>query len=210
MSEHYTVEQWADYVRGLGKPEGRERMRTHLEAGCDECKSAVRWLQEVARIGALEAEMELSEEAIQRARILFRAPEPRDWIERLKQLAAELVFEAAPGWQPEGVRSAAGLGQRMLYQAGDYSVDLMLEPPEFEDWDIIGQIANRADPADNLEGTVVQILSGGETVGETEANRFGEFVIAQPQTKRAILRLALKRQGKRIDLPLQIRKQEAD
>ncbi|MBZ5602527.1 MAG: hypothetical protein LAO79_09490 [Acidobacteriia bacterium] len=206
---HFSAEKWSDYVRGLSPPGERDRMKEHLDSGCTVCREAMSWLSEVARIAAGEAGLEPPPDVVARAHAIFAAPEPRDWIERLEQLAAELVYDSRRDLAPAGVRSVEAAGVRLRYQTGHYSVDLMLEPAEGF-CDIVGQIANESGHDDDLAGAVVQIVAAGKTMGETETNQFGEFMIEQPEARHVILRIALKHYGKRIDLPLQYPNKPAD
>ena len=103
------------------------------------------------------------------------------------------------------VEGAAPAGDRLLFRAGDYSVDLKLEPPSASDaGEIIGQIANLEDHAANMDGVLVQMVVSGNTIGETSTNRFGEFLMEYPSKATATLRFALKHHGQRIDLPLRL------
>jgi len=207
--KHFSAEEWSDYVRGLSPPGERDRMKEHLDSGCGPCRETVAWLSDVVRIAADEPGVDPPEEVVARARAIFAAPEPKDWIERLEQIAAKLVFDSQRDLQPAGVRAVAADSLRLLYRAGEYSVDLMLEPAE-DSCEIIGQIVNESNEADDLSGAVVQIVTAGQTVAETETNQFGEFMIEQPEIRNGILRIALKRYGKKIDLPLRYPKQIAD
>jgi hypothetical protein len=169
----------------------------------------VAWLQMVAQFASHEASFEPPQEVVVRAQSIFRPPESKDWIERLQNMVAKLVFDSQLNLQPAGVRSVESDIVRLLYRAGDYSIDLKVEPSEGV-CDIVGQIANEQNQSADLSGAVVQIVAAGRTLGETETNQFGEFMIEQPEVRKATLRIALKRDGKRIDLPLQYRKQSAD
>lgn len=207
--KHFSAEEWSDYVRGLSPPGERTQMQEHLDSGCEPCRATVGWLTEIAILAAQDVAVEPPEQVVMRAHAIFTAPEPRDWIERLEQLAAELVFDSERDLQPAGVRSVESGAVRLLYRAGDYSIELMLEPAEGS-CEIIGQIANETNQSDDLNGAVVQIVSAGQTLGETETNQFGEFMIEQPDSRSAILRVAVKRYGKKIDLPLRYPKRLAD
>jgi len=164
----------------------------------------VAWLNEIVYIAAEEASLaDVPDEVVTRAQGIFCPPERRTWAERLEPLIANLVLEIRPEWQVAGVRSGAVGSGRLLYRAGDYAVDLRLEPLGPEGSDIVGQIESEREPKDNLEGVVVQVVASGRTLGETETNEFGEFMIERPEDGKAVLRIVLSHCGHRIDLPLQ-------
>ena len=92
---------------------------------------------------------------------------------------------------------------RVVYRAGDYSVDLSMESEDSADRrEMVGQISRELDPQATLAGVIVQVLAAGKPVSETTTNRFGEFMIELPQRNSVVLRFAMKQQGHRIDLPL--------
>src|SRR5579883_2816314 len=146
---HFSAEKWSDFVRGLSPPgEESDRMKEHLDA-CNSCRQTVQWLSEVVRIAAGEQDLEPPPELVVRAHAIFTPPQPRDWIERLQQVAAELVFDSRRDLQPAGIRSEESTGVRLLFRSGQYSVDLMIEPSEAA-CDIIGQIADESSSNDDL------------------------------------------------------------
>jgi len=196
---HYTAEQWADYVRHVGTPRDREQMREHLESGCAQCRETVAWLEKVAEMGRSQAAFNPPDEVLAGAVDLFE-PEPRGLI----RIPAFLVPQIPSGIQPAGVRSMAAYGVRLLYRAGDYSVDLKFEPRGGDNpVEVIGQITNEQDPQDQLGELDVQVVARGRTLAQAATNQFGEFIIEQPRRRSAVLRILLKRSGQLIDLPLQ-------
>ena len=93
----------------------------------------------------------------------------------------------------------------MLFRAGDYVVDLQLDPPSSgSGGEIVGQIANDR-VQENLDGVIVEVIVPGRTVSETATNRFGEVVIEYSQNRNATLRFALAHRKQRSDLPLGLR-----
>jgi len=200
--EHFSDQQWADFVRGLSTAPQQSAMQTHLDSGCARCAETVRLLRVVSASAA--AWTSVPEHLTAAARAVFEpGSAERGWIEKLTPLIATLAFGPSLDWQPAGVRGRALEGHRAVFRAGDYSVDLSLEAVEaLERREMVGQISHELDPEQRLEGVIVQVLVAGRTVGETATNRFGEFMIECPEKDSVILRLALKHQGHRIDLPI--------
>lgn len=205
---HFSDGQWADFVRGVTAEAIWGEMQTHLDSGCHSCAASAAWMGKVAAMATADGTLELTEDMVRRAREIFVAPPSRPgWIETLETIAAELVSEVRLDWHLAGVRSAGAevesAGDRLLFRAGDYAIDIKVEPSSAnEAGEVIGQIANERDQQESLDGVVVQMVVLGRTLGETATNRFGEFLIEYPAGKKAILRLALKHRGQRIDLPL--------
>jgi hypothetical protein len=186
-------------------------MRAHLESGCKRCAETVGWLEELTPLAAFDASLDVPEELLSRALALYRPRESEDWIERLQQIAAELVSATTPEQQPAGVRSITFESERMLYRAGDYLVDLKLDRPDAgASAEIVGQVTNEIDRQTQLDGVVIQVVAAGRTLGQTETNQFGEFIIARPDRPSVILRLAMKREGIRIDLSLKAKRPTVD
>lgn len=200
MNEHFNEGLWIDFVRRVTAPADDVAMQAHLASGCPRCRQTMEWLSAVAGVAAADAAQPVPPALVASARALFVPRE--NWAEKLERLAASLIWQQQPGLLAQGVRSLAQAGQRVLYRAGDYSVDLNLEGMASEPGEIVGQITNEQDSLEMLDGVVVQVLSGGETLVETATNRFGEFIIEYPAAKKSMLRFALRHRGQRIDLPL--------
>lgn len=201
--EHYSVEEWADFVRGVVAESETAQMRLHL-AGCSRCQAEVDWLNRVEEWAQLDRQFEVPQEVVRQARSIFPAKR-EGWAEALHAIVAELVFSAGQNWQPVGVRTAATAGQRLLYRAAQYSIDLAIDTNDAENAsEIVGQITNRDDASEPLDKIPVQVVVGRESMGETETNEFGEFVLRSPGTRNLILRFAFKNVGRRIDVPVKL------
>ena len=163
---HFSAEKWSDFVRGVTPPRERDGMQAHLESGCRQCRAEVAWLEQVKEAAALETTEDPPVELVASAHAIFRAPESKDWMDRLEQIAAELIFDSRNDLQPAGIRSVETARVRLEYRAGEYSVDLQIEPMEAS-LDIVGQITGEGGRTGDLDGAVVQIVSGGHTLAET-------------------------------------------
>jgi hypothetical protein len=209
-NKHFSDEQWADFVRGVAAEVVGRDMQVHLDSGCSVCRAAFQWLNIFARAALAEKEIEVPDRLVQEAREIFVASPARShWTEAWEAISAELIQHVGLSWQPAGVRASAAMaastGGRMLFRAGDYVVDLQLDPPSSgSGGEIVGQIANDR-VQENLDGVIVEVIVPGRTVSETATNRFGEFVIEYSQNRNATLRFALAHRKQRIDLPLGLR-----
>lgn len=209
-SEHYSSEQWSDFVREIAEPRVAIRMRGHLDGGCEECAKTVGWLQTVVHTVAESPYDDPPAELMLRAKAIFnpsRREQTAGWREVLETMVASLVLESSGDWLPAGVRSGGSAGQRLLYRAGSYAIDLTMDPgaPYGEVAEIVGQIVDEQDMAPELgmlRGIPVQLWMGDRVLGETETNQFGEFVLQRPTAKAAVLRFALTGAGKQIEIPI--------
>ncbi len=204
--KHHSVWQWADFVRKLVAPAEAAVMREHLDF-CPECRSTVQRFEALNEVAVLDNRISIPPEVTRRARALFDIQSPkRDWLSALRKLAANLVSDSNVDLLPAGVRAGAASGtgtvRQVTYRAGDYEVDLRLELAGDGGSEIVGQIVNRADGRAQFEGSLVQVIAGGKTVGETETNQFGEFVLDRPVKPAGTLRISLRQAGFQVDLPL--------
>jgi hypothetical protein len=205
--DHFSEQRWGDFVRGLADEDHRQEMQAHLESGCAQCLEIANHLGLVAKLGASDSAHEVPQDVLNHALGIFEPAPVSTWMDSLTPVIAELISSSRGDWQLAGVRShSASVGDdRMLFRAGDYSVDLALDPPlAGTAGEIVGQIANELDQDEKLDGILVQMVVAGRTLGETSTNRFGEFLMDYPAKKNATLRFALKHRGQRIDLPLKL------
>ena len=188
-------------------------MDAHLQSGCRDCASAMATFAAVARLAADDRAQLVPQSIVERAKALFQASPSRSWIDRCTAIQAEFLSAMSSDWQLEGVRAGSSdavdsAGDRMLFRAGDYSVDLKVDAPAGgEGGEIIGQISCEPAHLESVNGVLVQMVSGpGLTLGETTTNRFGEFFMDYAGQKDVTLRFAIQQRNQRIDLPLTMRK----
>ena len=176
---HFSAEKWSDFVRNLAPEEQHAQMQQHLDSGCAPCRETVAWLTDVVRTANSDRLNDPPFAVVKGAHAIFRAPEPRDWMETLEEIAAELIFDTRTSIQASGVRAMETDCVRQTYRAGEYSIDMQIEPIDSA-FDIVGQITPNAGEAIDLSGAIVQIVAGGQALAETETNQFGEFIIERP------------------------------
>ncbi|MFN7939637.1 MAG: hypothetical protein U0R19_40300 [Bryobacteraceae bacterium] len=210
-SPHFSDAEWADYTRGLSSPELWSQFQQHLQSGCERCHKQHQYLQQVKQ--SASASVEVPDDVVQRAQALFDRAPRLNWIDRLQALTAQLVSRSPLELHPVGVRSVAPdvqsrKGERLLFSAGVYHVDLKLDwPLTAGAAEIIGQISNSSDEHESFENVPVQIEVSGRVVLEAPANRFGEFLLVHPlKQNQTTLRLGLQKAGLRIEVPLRSRR----
>ncbi|MCC6537469.1 MAG: hypothetical protein IT162_07975 [Bryobacterales bacterium] len=190
---HFKIEDWADFVRGLGEPAHKAAMEGHLAAGCLECAGIVGRLRSASAVLAAEAARPVPETVLARARAIFspsQAPLPSG---RLASLLAELVFDSwtTPGLVPAGVRGMSGTRQ-LSYRAGNLRLDLSIEPaPKSPRLLLTGQVHGRRTGNEMR----VKVVCGDRTVAESATSEFGEFALEAMQHERLSLHIENLRGG---------------
>ncbi len=179
--QHYGVGEWTDFVRNLVSEKQRVEMDEH-RAVCPDCGSLLAFLSNVAAVGQAEHVYEAASEALSASvRNVFvseKAPaRVREWAARaLRTLMAQLTYDSAADLQPAGARAYRPTIRQMLYQAGDYYLDLRFDhESDSPQVTIVGQVANSKDPAFRPAGLQVLVLAEAKVLAQAECNEFGEF-----------------------------------
>jgi len=198
---HFSVWQWADFVRGLGEGTARSAMETHLSSGCSRCQRTVDLLRGIAVAARGEADYEPPEYVIRGAKAIYsqRRPETISF----PRLLARLVFDSARDPLPAGMRSQDQISRHVLYQAGSYCLDLQLEQqPESGLVTLIGQLADQAKPAEGTADVPVWLMERQNLVASSLSNKLGEFQLEYDPDRRLRLCVPLRAAGKRLEVPL--------
>jgi hypothetical protein len=173
--KHFDMAQWTDYVRGVAEPGQREAMACHLATGCKACTRLAQ-MSRAHEAGLREAALEQPVHAEDAA-----FPPCRDDAsparKRTAVLNARVVSSNLEGRVAVGARTGAETLVQALCQAGEYAIDLQIEP-EFEagEMSLVGEVVKHA-AGEPLSGAPVRLMAGRKTVALSETNRFGEFCI---------------------------------
>ena len=165
---HIEPEALLDYAEDRADAATAARVRSHLQAGCDQCTADLQfWTRSLTALAA-DCAPGPPEAVVQRAFALIpRLPaKPSLW----EQVVAALVFDSRAQPVLAGVRDAGGSAFKLLFESEDTSVDLLCEP-ERGDWRITGQVLSPTPPRG---GWSVSASSGAHRV-ESEADALGEF-----------------------------------
>ncbi|MGH9712978.1 MAG: hypothetical protein ACRD5M_06735 [Candidatus Acidiferrales bacterium] len=93
-----------------------------------------------------------------------------------KLSVAELLFDSFRSPMPAGVRSASVTARQMLFGAGNYRLDLRIEPLEDSDKvALLGQILNSSEPDEPIGIVAVVLRRGNKVLAQSVTNLFGEF-----------------------------------
>lgn len=197
---HYSLEAWADFVRGLPDDGEMRRMREHAQ-GCPRCRDDQRVMAEVAETLAWDHRVRLRPEVVRRVHALSaRLPAPRPGV--LRRLLAALVFDT--GTQPAlaGVRTSGRGVRQMVFDAEHYQVHVQWEhAAPGGPVSLVGRVMATAEAA-LPPGIVVRAVTPTTIAGETTTNTFGEFVLECPWDPGLALHLPVVSDGVRIEVPL--------
>jgi hypothetical protein len=200
--KHYGISQWVDFARGLVPESDGIAMRGHLAESCSECRELAEFCQKLSAVCVAAASHPAPEWVVRSAKALFPAhaqPEQK----RSFRLPVELIYDSFLAPAPAGLRSSWQVGWQALYQAGDCSLDVRIEPELASSRAaVIGQISNHIVPTDRMEGIPVCLKAGKLVVAETRSNQFGEFQMEYEQRGRLQLCVYLENGTKCIQVPL--------
>lgn len=164
--KHYSIEKWADYIRGVVGEAERTEMAGHLEGNCGQCARAV------ARIRAVEAELlqvvEVPKSFLERARGIF----PRSAaVPAVRKLTAILTFDTFAAPAPVGLRGAGQKTRRLAYAVEDFKIELLVA----EGMNQVVTLTGQATAGDGQPVGPVRLQSRNKVLSSAPANEFGEF-----------------------------------
>jgi hypothetical protein len=173
--KHFSIEEWADFARGVAARDRQTDMQEHLDTGCKQCVSAVSLWKRVHQAAQREAGYEPPEATLRTVKGLYTIY-GKPAMSAKKAALAELLFDSFRSPLQAGVRSSTKDVRQLLYGSGDHRIDLRLEPQADSDKiSLVGQLLNSADPARATGAVPVTLLKGRKVVAESATNRFGEF-----------------------------------
>ncbi len=173
--EHYSMEKWIDFARSVVGAQERVAMQSHLEAGCKRCSKVLGLWQRVHKVARDEHMFEPSNSAVRSMKGAFGIRGPRK-VRGGARAIVELLFDSARNPALAGVRSNAAAPRQLLYGAGDYRVDLRIEPQlDSEKVAVVGQVLHTSDPSGGLGAIPVALVRGRKVLAESVTSQFGEF-----------------------------------
>jgi hypothetical protein len=201
-ARHFEITEWADYVRNVVPAEQHEQMLAHLQGGCSKCEKVQGVLSRFAVICLRESAYEVPRFVEQQVKSLVGlAKAPRR--SALERLWANLVYDSLNDPQPVGVRGAHQINRQVLFQAGDYSVDLRFEHEKGSaSMVLVGQIANQKTPDEMLGNLPVILVAGNREVTRSISNTFGEFQLEYVPESDLRLLVPLESRGQELEVQL--------
>src|SRR5262249_40986146 len=93
LMNHYAIDQWADFSRGLTLGEEAAQMRAHLAEGCTECGRLSDVMRKLAHVCETSAAVQVPESTLRLARAIFPvriSSRPK----RGNRIPIELIFDS--------------------------------------------------------------------------------------------------------------------
>lgn len=197
---HYAIDEWADFTRGVVAGTRAQQMQEHL-SGCTDCRRISEFTLKVATTCTSLAATTVPESAVRLARAIFPV-RMQDRPKRGNRLPIEMIFDSFLVPSAVGLRSTWQVGWQGLYRAGDCSLDLRIEPElKSSRAAVIGQVSSHVAPAVAMGNLPVCLRSGKLVIAETRSNQFGEFQMEYDQQTSLKLCISL-RDSKSIQVPL--------
>jgi len=173
--EHFSMERWVDFARGVVGAQEKTAMQRHLETGCKKCSQAVNLWRGVHQAARHELNFEPPESSVRSIKGTFATHGPRPQ-RRGAPVIAKLLFDSALVSASTGVRSTATTARQLLFGVGAYRVDLRMEPRlDSDKVVVVGQVLHSADPQKGLSALPVSLVKGRTVVDQTVTTGFGEF-----------------------------------
>jgi hypothetical protein len=175
LVKHFPLAEWADFVRGVVTAEKKGSMQKHLDQNCSDCKKTVEMWTSIVELSrhAIAYEPPLSALRIAESYLIpFKLALPQAHALQL----ARPVFDSFESPALEGVRGLDTVPQQLMYQCGDFFIDVRLEPkPASNSMVLAGQVVDSRKPGSGLAGIPVSLFGKGHSLFETATNQLGEF-----------------------------------
>ena len=202
MAKHYGVADWIEFVRDMGPLEQREQMNRHLGDGCLDCRHTAEFFKKLVSACLDMIPDEVPETWLKRARSIW--PQTTRRLEDAIRIPAELIYDSSLAPTAVGLRASMETGCHVLYRAGDYSLDFVVEQATCSSRiSVVGQILKINSEA-QMSNIPVTLKWGTTTIGETLSNQFGEFHLECEQRKHVALCVHLEPYARFIDVPLPV------
>jgi hypothetical protein len=172
---HFSEEDWADFVREVISSEKREMIQQHLNSGCTQCRDSQSFWSTVAQTAGQESEYAVPESALRVAEQAYRIKKIATQPERIAP-SARLVFDTWSGVSLAGVRGA-GASRYLTYETTDFVVELQVAQSDNRgNCTITGQVATREGTPGSTSGTNAFLIDGNSNlIHHAQADAVGGF-----------------------------------
>ena len=170
---HFAIEDWADFARGLASADRKGAMQMHLDNGCGKCAGVVSLWQEILDLAAGESSYQPPESAVRTIKVSYVLEGLRKTFPRGAQIA-KLVFDSFRQPLPEGIRNLGPRARQLLYRAGKFAIDLRLDSGP-DRASLVGQVLDSTRPDQGVADVPVTLFKSRTRVLKTVTNRLGEF-----------------------------------
>lgn len=173
--EHFSTQDWVDFVRKVASPEITSEMKQHLDDACPDCSKSQQLWRFVMEQTEQQRQAEPPASSLQVVKAGFRlrkvVPFPSGKLD-----LATLQFDSDRQPLVAGLRSGHASARQLLYKSGTVCIDMRMQPtPGSESVVLIGQLLDSMNPGHGIGGIPVSLLLKGDTVSRKQTNQDGEF-----------------------------------
>jgi len=168
--KHFSMQKWADFVRGAVAHEQSRAMQKHLDSGCSNCRKLVESWKQVLDCAVREKSYGPPDACMRMVKAQFALSHPHEGRAR-KVDYAELVFNSFAQPAPAGIRSGATRPWQLMFRRSNYSIDVRIESRD-DGIAIIGQVLDSGQAGSGVCDIPVRLMTYKQ---QTTTNRFGEF-----------------------------------
>jgi hypothetical protein len=173
-----SFERLIDYLDNRLVDQDGERIAAHLATSCPNCLENRDWYLQTRSLAASDDSLEPPAWVSKRALRIFETQRPR-LVERLGQAIAALVFDSFARPAVAGIRSTETTNRQLLYNAGDYSIDLQIARGSQAGAELVGQILREGEASfESVANLKLELAAEDQTVTEVFSNEMGEFTIS--------------------------------
>jgi len=174
-SEHFLLEDWADFVRAVADPLRQTAMQRHLENGCLVCTELHDSLRAVDAVARADAQYEPPASTMRLARALYSQRRPAGLLVRALE-TVKLLFDSHASPLPAGVRGGPARPRTLLFATEDHVIDLQVMPSHEPNHTVlIGQITSPSDVDRHVDGMPVLLQRGASHLARAATSQHGEF-----------------------------------
>ena len=170
-----TFDNLMDFLDGRLSEQPSNEIRSHLDSGCLRCSEDRRWYTRALEVSAGDDSVAPPAWVLKRAqRVLEDAYARPTVVEKIAQ-AAILILDSLRQPSLAQARSATLDSRQLLYQAGEYSIDLRVEPASGSTALVVGQVLKeRQLRFESVAGLSLQLHAAGNSYSTTTSD-LGQF-----------------------------------
>ena len=175
--QHFSDEQWSDFVRDLTASDTAIQIQRHLESGCNECQAAVRFWSAFYEVSPRAFSSEPPAHVIREVEAAFSRGN-FGTLRRKSAILARVVFDSMLQPAPAGVRGSKDSPRRIVSRVGRWVIDLQLEHASGRKLIVTGQVINRPWLARAAPPLDIALVREQIVLGRSATNQFGEFQVS--------------------------------
>jgi hypothetical protein len=175
VMEHFSAEQWIDFVRNSADPTAMLEMQRRLDEECAECFRNLNTWRFVMQQTRRSNRTEPSDASLRAVKAGFAFRKVVSFPSGKLDLAT-LYFDSDRQPLADGMRSAHATARQLLYKSGSFCIDMRIEPTRRSASIVLmGQLLDSMHPGHGISGAAVSLLSKGTTLVRKQTNAAGEF-----------------------------------